>query len=572
MDGLVLQLVTYFFAAVFIIVVVLNLMQMVRTNKLKKELQQLETEKNLVISSPIMSELTKAQALVKNEKIEERYNNWQNRFNTIKTESLVRISDMLLEADFLLDQKKYYPMLNIVADIEIRLYEARVKTAKLLSEIQEITLSEEKNRNIITKLKTLYRELLQNFINKKEEYGSISNSIELQFENIEKRFQEFETAMENNDYDEVNHIVKALDDMIRHMQVVIEEVPAIILMTDKLIPSKIKTINEMYENMVKEGYPLDYLNIDYNIEEISKKINNIMDRVKVLNLEEVLFELKTFVEYFDNVFNDFEREKIIRKVYEEAVIAFKSKLLKLDQIMDDLYNKIEDMKYNYDVSEKEIEGLDNLHTELNILNNDFKSLYDTTKTKSFPYSKLNKEIELLSVRLIKVEEKLEGIIDSIGNMQDDEKRAREQLNNIKDLLKKSKYKIRDYKIPIISSNYFVELNEAQVGVKEITKELEKKPINTEILNTRVDTARDLVFKLYNTTNEMIKTVILTEMAILYGNRYKSSKLQVEEGLNKAEIYFIKGEYKKALELTINTIEVIEPGIYRRLLNLYEQKS
>lgn len=571
MEGITLEITTYFLISTILIILVLNFIQMLQINRLKKELRQLEKEKNLVISSPLMSELNKVEALVKNEKLEQKYNNWQKRFNEIKTKALSHINDLLLEADFLLEQKKFNETLNKIIDIEIKLYEARTKTNHLLSEIQTITLSEEKNRNIITKLKAKYRELLQSFVNTKEEYGNIANSVELQFENIERRFQEFELAMDNNDYDEVNHIIKALDDMIKHMEVVIEEVPSIVLMVDKLIPKKIEGITEMYNNMKNKGFQLDYLNVEYNIEEINKKINNIMDRVKVLNLEDALFELKTFIEYFDNLFNDFEREKLVRKVYEEAVINFKSKMLKINDIMNDLYNKIQDMKDYYNVSEKQIESLDQLNVELNNLNNDFKALYDTTKTKSFPYSKLNKEMEVLSVRLSKVEDNLDKIIQSIGDMQDDEKRAKEQLNNITELLRKAKYKIRDYKLPIIPNNYFVELKEAQEGIKEIEKELDKKPINIEILNTRVDTARDLVFKFYNTVNELIKTVILTEMAIIYGNRYKSSKQLVEEGLNKAKIYFIKGEYKKALETTINAIEIIEPGIYRRLLNLYDER-
>ena len=44
------------------------------------------------------------------------------------------------------------------------------------------------------------------------------------------------------------------------------------------------------------------------------------------------------------------------------------------------------------------------------------------------------------------------------------------------------------------------------------------------------------------------------------------------GLNKAEILFIKGEYKKSLELSLNTIDIIEPGIYKKLLNLYEKNA
>jgi septation ring formation regulator len=571
MDGLVLEITTYFIMAALLIIVILNIMSFIHKSRLKKDIEALELNKNKVISAPIMSELSKVEALVKNEKIEERFKNWRSRFDTIKNVSLSSINDMLLEADFLLEQKKYKELMNLIAKIELDLYKANLKTNYLLNEIKEITLSEEKNRNIMTNLKASYRDLLQKFISTKEDFGFVTNSIELQFENIEKRFSEFEKAMENNDYDEVNHIVKALDDMINHMEIVINEVPAIVLSIDNLIPQRIKEIKDLSEQMTKDGYQLDYLNVEYNIEEIEKKVNDILDRVKVLNLEDVSFEIKTFIEYFDNLFNDFEREKMVRKVYEEEVIIFHAKITKLNDIITELYNQLDETKYNYDISEHNLEELDTINQELNAINTDFKALKETTRTKSFPYSKLNMELEQLGNRLNKLESNLDSLMQTVGNMKDDEKRAREQLNDIEELLRKAKYRIRDYKIPIIPNNYFVELKEASAAVREIVKELDKKPINIEVLNTRVDTARDLAFKLFNTTNEMIKTVQLAEMAIIYGNRYRSSKPIVEEGLNKAEICFIKGDYKRSLELTINTIEIIEPGIYRRLINLYEEQ-
>ena len=83
--------------------------------------------------------------------------------------------------------------------------------------------------------------------------------------------------------------------------------------------------------MVKNGYQLDYLNIEYNMEEIDKKIQDIMSRIRVLNLEDVLFELKTMLEYTDSVFTDFEREKLARKEYEDSITIFKSKVNKINE-------------------------------------------------------------------------------------------------------------------------------------------------------------------------------------------------------------------------------------------------
>jgi len=154
-------------------------------------------------------------------------------------------------------------------------------------------------------------------------------------------------------------------------------------------------------------------------------------------------------------------------------------------------------------------------------------------------------------------------------MYDDEQRAREQLLEIESFLKQCKVRIRSYKLPIITDNYFVQLAEANEAILEVIKELEKKPIVIHTLNTRVDTARDLVLKLYNTTNEMIKTAQMAEMAIVYGNRYRFSYTEVDAGLLQAEREFFKGNYKKSLDTSIKTTKLVDENIYRKLLAVYD---
>ena len=130
--------------------------------------------------------------------------------------------------------------------------------------------------------------------------------------------------------------------------------------------------------------------------------------------------------------------------------------------------------------------------------------------------------------------------------------------------------MRSYKLPVIAENYFVQLSEAEEALLEVKKELEKKPIVIKVLNTRVDTARDLVLKLYNTTNEMIKTAQLAEMAIVYANRYRSNYEEVDKGLTAAEDKFYRGEYRESLDISIKSTSVVDENIYRKLLSVYDK--
>lgn len=566
-----LFLISIYVTAAITIIIVLNIMQSFKNKKIKKQLEQLEIEKNKIDSTPITPELSKIESYMKNDKLEVMYSGWKSRLDEIKNKQIPKISDLLLETEYSLKQSDYKNTMYKIAKLEMEIYKVRTNSQFLLNEIKEITSSEEKNRAIITKLKTQYRTLYQKYSETKNEFGEIANSVDLQFENISKRFEEFEAAMENKDYIEITNIIKAIDEMLKHMEVIIEEVPVIVIMATNILPKKIQEVQNTYKEMEKKGYPLDYLNIEYNVEEANKKIVDVMDRTRVLNLEDGLFELKVLMEYFDTIFDDFEKEKTNKTSYEESNQKFKEKLNKMNKLINEIFSQLDELKQIYNLSEEDIKNLYDIKEQTENLGKDYKILIDHTGNNTFAYSRLTREIENLFIKLLNLEENIEITLNKIGSIHDDEQRAREQLEEMKIILKKAKLEIRNYNLPVIPKKYYVELNEAQQAIKEIIVELEKKPIDIETLNTRVDTARDLVFKLFGQTKEMMKTAMFAEMAIIYGNRYRSEYEELDKNLTYSESLFFKGEYKKSLEISINALNRIDNTIYDKLLKLYENK-
>ena len=61
------------------------------------------------------------------------------------------------------------------------------------------------------------------------------------------------------------------------------------------------------------------------------------------------------------------------------------------------------------------------------------------------------------------------------------------------------------------------------------------------------------------------------MTIIYGNRYKPIEKDIENGLDMASKFFFKGNYKKSLETAIAAINIIEPDIHKKMLNLYKDE-
>lgn len=570
MQGQYLIIGSYLVICIVIVIIALHFIRLSISNRYRKRVHELEVAKNMVASTPVSLELSKVEPIIKNDKMEEKYNDWQDRFDQLRENNLAKIDDMLIDLDIYIDKRDFKNCVYRLAKTEMVIYQARESANSLLDEIKEITLSEEKYRAIVIKLKAKYRELNKDFQDHKQMYDEMQEAISLQLENIERRFLDFEKVMEKNEYNEVVHIVKALDTMIEHMGIVIKEVPDLLLMAKQVIPNRMKEVKELNEDMVKKGYPLDYLNVDYNLGESQKNIDHILDKVRVLNLEDCMFELKTMLDYYDSLFVDFEKERLSRKVYAEMEGDFSKKLEKTNKVVQEVYNQLDDIKNMYDLNDQDVETIHEVNKTLVVINDDYKKMLAKVEAKSSPYSMLQKEIEELTIRLKNMEEDLDRALKSLGNMYDDEVRAREQLEEIESFLKQSKEKMRGYKLPIITNNYFVQLSEANEAIEEVIKELERKPIVIKTLNTRVDTARDLVLKLYNTTNEMIKTAQLAEMAIVFGNRYRTVYDEVDVGLNDAQQLFFKGEYKKALDVSIKAVSLVDENIYRKLLAVYDK--
>lgn len=564
MDNIFGLVITTFLIAVVLFFITILVTRRKTGKKYKEYVNELDIEKNQLINVKILSEITKVRSLVKTDNLKHKLETWDQTFNYIKEEMLPKITDQISDVDFLIDKKDYKNAIKKMANIEVEIGALRRKSKKLIDEIQIITNSEERNRALITKLKVTYRELQAKFNRCEKDYGQLKEVIQAEFEKIDHQFIEFEEAMENNDYVHVEEIVIQIEEALENLRNILENIPSNLLMATVLIPGKIEEAKVAYSRMIRDGYPLDYLNVEYNLEEIDKKTKEIINALKNLQIKDASIELKTMLDYFNTLFRDFDKERECKDNFKEECKKFRHKLEKVNKVVYDIYIQIDDIKVTYDLTEEEINRFSTLNRNLEVINDDFKRLLEQGKSKTFAYSKLMDELEGLGVKLSRLQDDLDYQLKSITSMQDDEYRAKEQLSTIEELLHKAKMKLKDYKLPVIPSSYYVELKEAQDAIREIVKELEKKPIVIKILNIRVDTARDLVFKIYNKTNDMIKISNLSEKMILYGNRYRSTYPEVDQGLEQATALFYKGQYEKSLEKSIQTIQLIEENPLEKL--------
>ena len=563
MDNKLILPIIIFLAMFIFVIVVLLILQNKRKSKYKKTIEELDYEKNRLIGVPILSELSKVRELVKTDNLKQKLSEWDAEFQDLKENKMDMLTDLITEADFLIEKNDYKSALKKIAYIEISLESLKKKTDDLLEQVRVITNSEERNRSIVTKLKVIYRELESKFERTEKDYGPLCDNIKEELEKIDKKFKVFESYMDKNDYVSVEKIVVDLEENINGLKSYLDLTPSLILIATIMIPNKIEETKTQYFRMQRDGYPLDYLNIEYNLKEIDKKTNDIIEKLKLFEVENSEIELKTMLDYFNAIFSNFDKEKESKDIFRENIKKLKKKLETVNKVVYDIYIQMDDIKSTYDLSDNEISKFNIINKSLEKINEDYKVLFEHGKGRTFAYSKLVEELDGLSNRLTRLQDDLDYRLKSITSMKDDEYRAKEQLNMIEQLLLQAKTKLKDYKIPVIPNGYFIELKEAGEAIREIIKELDKKPIVIKILNIRVDTARDLVFKIYNKTNDIVKSVILCEKLIVYGNRYRSTYQEIDEALVEATELFRKGKYKQSMDLSLKAIGSVDGSVYSR---------
>ena len=544
-------------------IIIIRLIRKSEEKKLETLTNDLQVKKNNLESLPVMVELSKIEDIAKSEQLEEKVSEFKVRYEEVCKVKLTKINDMIVELDTVVETHNTKEYISKYSDIELMLDQAESSLNNILDEVEEISSYEEKYRDIVTKLKAKYRFLEHTFKEKETMFGDMTETIKMQFENIAKRFNDFDKVMDEKLYNEVVLVVKSIDTMIDNLDVVIREVPDILLLLNDLIPGRIDELNKEYQHMEEEGFSLSYLDFSNNISNIEKRKNDILTRAKVLNITDSLFDLRTILEYLDGLFKELEIERDAKKEFDSLSDSFNEKKEKLEKIVKDIYAELDDIKAMYHLNEKDLEIIEELNLKLSGVIKDYKKLNRDIKKKDSYYQKYIITINELLERINKVSSEFDSALRTLGSFYDDEKRAHTELKEMKELLKKCKNRIRNYKLPVIHDSYFIYEEEAVDAISEVEKEIANKPIVIKNLNMRVETARDLTLKLYKLVDDMIKYAYFTEMLVVYGNKYRDKK-EIDKNLTKVENLYYDGNYKESFDLVMKTIKSFDSELVTKV--------
>lgn len=555
-------------ACVCVLVIIIGTIvyRAIKLKMYRKEIIELENRMNAIKTLPIQYRLGRVKGIGKNmPEVLEKYELYESEFNKLNVFQNNDIMPLINEIDEQLFYRKLTGARKKIVKLKNEIDNYENKAQDLLKKIEVITEIENVQRVAIIKIKEKYRAASDNFAAVRFKIEDFVPAIPAIFDDIDSRFVSLEDMMNNQRFDEAESLAAKIEKDIDLLAANLRDLPTYISIVRKYIPKRLEELYAIIEDMKEKDFSIEKLNASMRYNKIHADLENTIQAIKDLRLENVGSSIEVMTDELNGLGADLEKEQAACNQYEEARNNCYRHIGRLDDGLKRTVNSLAELQRNYLLSDYNI-TIDEDYKNFKPIIDDLEEITTVIESKDFSYSTLIEEFDQLVKRCQPFDDALVKYNELENSLRLQEKRALDELDNINIVLLEIKSEIKNKHLPMINESYKDYIDDSYQKADEILKFIRHRPIDLERLSLQVDAARDVIYKLYDNVHNLIVTAEMVEEAIIYGNRYRSSFLEVNTELTKAELLFRNGEYTKALSTAVDIIEKINPGSYEMLIN------
>jgi septation ring formation regulator len=554
------------------ILIILFLIGYFMKRKYYSEVDRYESWKIDIMNRPVLDEMSKVKQLNMTGQTEELFERWRQEWDELVTSKLPGIEDYLFDAEEYIDKYRFKKAKESLAVIDRKLTETEDKIKKILGELNELVGSEEKNREEIDGLKEQYRDNKKNLLSHRHSFGSAEASLEAMLENIQAKFIDFDEKTDNGNYLEARETVLSIQALLEQVSSKMESIPALLHDCQSVIPAQVSDLKDGVREMAAQGYVLDHLNAEKEVEEIGKELTEYRASLEKGDVEIADQGIQGLKERIEKLFDLLEAEVLAKQYITKTEHEAKETLVKAITESKTLKEETKHIQESYHLNDKELSAQTNVEQQLKGLLKRFELIDHRITENDTAQSLIKVELEEAKQQLDELVEEQKVLMEKLSALRKDEMAARDK---VWDLSKKISELIRTVSksnMPGLSQEYKYLLEDANESIKQVNEKLEEKPLDIPVVQQYLEIAVLTVEKLEASTEEIVETVMLAERVIQYGNRYRSRYPSVDRGLREAEEYFRNYDYRDALEQAATSIEEVEPGALKRIEQMLAEKE
>ena len=539
------------------LVIAFVLMKKIQSDTIKNDLQDINIRFNKIASVPLAFKLNKATYIAKiNEETARKVEEYREKYDVCQKnlEQLQALIDGIEDNIAIRNNKQARDSILVVKE---NLKDSEVEVQEIEEFLDSITQREHIQREYSNQLKEEYRNLKQRVNLKINDISFAYDGVESQLKNCEDLFSSFEEQIYANEFALAQEDLEKISVNLKSIEECVETIPNLIHLAKGLIPTLTDEVMHVYQETTQTGAYINHLKIEEHLQNAQTGLDVCIKNITLARISGVQETLQNIADDLNQLLKDLDNEKQAYKATKQQA----EKIYATIESFENTYNYVEQV-YEQDKEKYGLENLESILSELNGSAETFKKRYnaiiETLRSSLKPASELLVEANALYEEVEGKEKQLLEYKHSIDKASNDENHAATQVVKLQIVLNEVEVKISQYRLPAISDSYKEDLNKGHALVKEIKELLAGIPLDIKTLNAKSQEAIDFIYQLYNNVNNVVGMALMVENAIVFGNKYRSSYLELDSELSKAEFAYMNGEYTQSLTIAIACIEKLFP--------------
>ncbi len=485
----------------------------------------------------------------------DEYSHWKKAFQSIRdvedasAQASVNSLRDLVSARRYKDLKEYLPKAREI----IQGYHEKVQS--LDNALKKKFQEEDDVRAFAIKVKENYRDMKQAYFSKQEQLTLVSESFDRLFKKIDSLFEESDDDIENARYNEAETSLKEkIAPIVLESGKILQSLPNISITITNIIPDKISSLRNRYEEMSSKGYPLNHILLKGHIGEMEEELKAIAENVKALRLNGVEKELDDILREIEGYFDAFDKEVSARAEFEVRWTSIYEKENELETAFYSLNHLLPKVRKIYLINSDDDVALETIKNSIEKASNAKRSLdtYIHSGTKQ-PYSVLLEKLDALKNESDAAEANLKKFNDHLNGLKEITNKAMMGISFLSSRFENAEETIHGFALSNIERKAMSLLENLYAQIDDINEILRTTPINALEVERRysklVEEGERFLTEVEKTKTNMEKA----EKNILFANRYRANDAAVDNALLQSENFFYKGDFANSIATSENVL-------------------
>ncbi len=478
------------------------------------------------------------------------YINLNNKFKDLKDYkdaecvSYIRhLSDALTDHDYSSFRQGYPEARRKIADFET----AVASFSKNLSLKFE---DEKKAQGQYLASQAALRKIKEAYFSFQSDAGMLMATFEAFFTRADALLSEAESLIDRASYDEATDILEnKLNPALKALDGKMEAIPEMCLQLTSVLPSKIISLKNTYEELAAAGYPLHHIIVDGTIDELENEVNAMSERLRGLALGGLSDRIDLVSGKIQGYLDAFEKEEAARKRFEEEFPDVYRSSTKLDNDFLQLNHAIPKAQELYLFSDDDKAAIEETNAAINRVGAVRRRLDNLihSGTKQ-PFTVLLARLDSLNEETQSTKKGMDAFTMRLRSFKSDVDEAAALLTPALVAAREAEADLAEAGIPALDARYAPMIGDIRSYVEEASSILRALPIDVEKVSASHERLAKALDRLDSSLHGDLQAMQKAEGEIVEANRYRGGNEALADSLRQAETLFYQADFEKAYQL------------------------